>query len=337
MRWLVTGIVAGALLVVAVLGMAGAGTVSADNGPHVAGHGATADSCAACHRAHTGQAEELLTQGQTLLCYSCHGNGATGADTDVEDGQWTGGAGGSLRAGGFTNSRIKAEDPVANQIAASTPEAVSSEHDIDATGVMWGNGATWGSGIGGTLALACGSCHDPHGNGNYRILKPKPGGQGTTDVNVTQTTPTPVYVTTNYLDVSYVSQTGISSWCSQCHTRYKAASAGLSDAAETIFKYRHESDGASATGGASNPYNDGNASCVRCHVAHGTNAVTYGPATSTPGPTQTPGGPTATPTPTVDPGYSSQVPWPGGTPASGENSRLLRMDNRGICQKCHNK
>jgi predicted CXXCH cytochrome family protein len=336
MRWLVTGIIAGALLVLAVIGMAGAGTVSADNGPHVAGHGVVADSCAACHRAHTGQAEELLTQAQTSLCYSCHGNGATGADTDVEDGQWTGGAGGALRAGGFSNSRIKAEDPVANQIAASTPEAVSSQHGDDSPSVMWGNG-TFGSGIGGTLTLQCGSCHDPHGNGKYRILKPKPGGQGTTDVSVAQATPTISYTTTNYLNVSYVDQGEISEWCSQCHTRYEAASAGLSDGSETIFKYRHESDGAGATGGTGDPYNDGTASCVRCHAAHGTNAVTYLVPTDTPGPTVTPGGPTVTPTPQGDAGFSAAVAWPGGTPASGENRRLLKMDNRGICQKCHNK
>jgi mono/diheme cytochrome c family protein len=41
---------------------------------------------------------------------------------------------------------------------------------------MWGNGAISATVNAGKAAvtLECGSCHDPHGNGNYRILKPVP-------------------------------------------------------------------------------------------------------------------------------------------------------------------
>ena len=31
-----------------------------------------------------------------------------------------------------------------------------------------------GSGAGATVALECGNCHNPHGNANYRILRPQP-------------------------------------------------------------------------------------------------------------------------------------------------------------------
>lgn len=64
--------------------------VLADGGPHVKSVNSgtsslTADSCAGCHRAHTAQGEYLLAaQNEEALCLSCHGNGGTGATTDVE-------------------------------------------------------------------------------------------------------------------------------------------------------------------------------------------------------------------------------------------------------------
>src|SRR5665647_3991300 len=72
-----------ALLVVgcAILLLLGAVTASADNGPHMAGAGPIADTCAGCHRAHTAQASYLLRQSQPGLCFTCHGTSATGANT----------------------------------------------------------------------------------------------------------------------------------------------------------------------------------------------------------------------------------------------------------------
>src|SRR5262245_39479195 len=68
----------------------------AANGPHVttatnapttgvriadAGQG----RCASCHRAHTAQAAYLLNAtSEESLCYTCHGDGGTGATTDVQ-------------------------------------------------------------------------------------------------------------------------------------------------------------------------------------------------------------------------------------------------------------
>ncbi len=40
-------------------------------------------------------------------------------------------------------------------------------------GIAWGNGAN-GSGAGPAVTLGCASCHNPHGNGKYRILNPIP-------------------------------------------------------------------------------------------------------------------------------------------------------------------
>ncbi len=76
----------------------GAVPAYADNGPHVstatntpttgvkitdAGQG----RCASCHRAHTARAAYLLNAtSEESLCYSCHGDGGTGATTDVQSG-----------------------------------------------------------------------------------------------------------------------------------------------------------------------------------------------------------------------------------------------------------
>ena len=184
--------------------MGGVGPAQADNGPHsipIQGVGTTgvvianvgASRCASCHRAHTAKAEYLLKQAQPDLCYSCHGSSVPGSSTDVVNGN--DGGPGALRGGGFANAKIDSgaatKDmsgtvasygiPSVNQkipvLASGTVS--SSKHQIDGVtaGTAWGNGAT-GSGIGKSLTLECGSCHDPHGNGNYRILKPIPNDSG---------------------------------------------------------------------------------------------------------------------------------------------------------------
>jgi predicted CXXCH cytochrome family protein len=184
-----------------VITMGGVGSASADNGPHsipMAKAGATgviianmgADLCANCHRAHTAKTNTLTMLAQPAICLNCHDS--LGGALDVTSGTQAGV--GALRGGGFTTARIGSgsaskamglADPATGRIATSaqtipalasgTP--VTSSHQIDGTtsGTMWGNGTT---GIGqSAVTLECGSCHDPHGNGNYRILKPSPTGQ----------------------------------------------------------------------------------------------------------------------------------------------------------------
>ena len=48
-------------------------------------------------------------------------------------------------------------------------------------GIAWGNGAL-NSGAGPAVSLGCASCHNPHGNGQYRILNPIPSATGLTAV-----------------------------------------------------------------------------------------------------------------------------------------------------------
>ena len=180
----------------------------ADGGPHVSAinngtTNLTADSCAGCHRAHTAQGEYLLKAAdENSLCLSCHGTASTGATTDVMTGvqyalasglRDTGTQIGALRNGGFDQARVDT-DSLARityyrtasdlsqrpTVRAGTAVDVTSAHlaltenGIVPKDVAWGNGAA-GSGAGPTgVELACVSCHNPHGNGQYRILNTLP-------------------------------------------------------------------------------------------------------------------------------------------------------------------
>jgi predicted CXXCH cytochrome family protein len=178
----------------------------ADGGPHVASANSgvsslTADGCAGCHRAHTAQGPLLLiATSEEELCLSCHGSAGTGATTDVMtgvqyriavDGTRTGTVLGALRGGGFDQARIG--DPfryaIDNgsggvsrkgkiQVASSGANVTSAhlgmaENGLDQPGILWGNGSN-GSGAGPAVSIGCASCHNPHGNGAYRILNPIP-------------------------------------------------------------------------------------------------------------------------------------------------------------------
>ena len=183
----------------------------ADGGPHVAAANSgvstlTADNCAGCHRAHTAQGSMLLTAPtDEELCLTCHGAAGTGATTDVMTGvQYAVGTTtvrgttqlGALRGGGFDQARIDAGN-VARlaylrsatdvsqrpKVGVGAPESVSSVHipmpenGNVLPGIAWGNGAA-GSGAGPAATVSCASCHNPHGNGQFRILNKIPTATG---------------------------------------------------------------------------------------------------------------------------------------------------------------
>lgn len=294
----------------------------ADNGPHVKGAGLTPDSCASCHRAHTAKTPYLLKESQTALCYTCHGSSGTGSSEDVVDGVGWSGAGrtgskGALRGGGFEYALIDSGNPSGNGYVGEIPvrgsgAPVTSTHSVNESAQMaWGNGPISSeTSYGTTIDLTCGSCHDPHGNGNYRILRPIPVESGATTGVTIPDASTKVYTTENYWEVDdehapeFIEK--VSEWCATCHTRYLAGSkSARTDSGDAVFKYRHRTNFAS----------QGSPTCVQCHVAHGSNASMGS--------------------------YSSAVRNPDGSVAvgteAGADSRLLRIDNRGVCQMCHNK
>ena len=260
--------------------------------------------------------------GRRLLCYTCHGSAATGATTDVEDGVGysgsgrSGGTAGALRGGGFSYALIGSNTPSGNGYLGEVPvrsagAAATSTHSVDESEQMaWGNGAISGTAdYGNVIPLRCGSCHDPHGNGNYRILRPmpkdavvRPGTAG--DVMIPDTA-TKVYTTDNYWQVEDVNAPGfianISAWCATCHTRYLAPPKAPAPTAAM-------------------PSSPTATAPTRRRRAR----PTASSATSRTAPTRA-WGPTrpASPTPTAA--------------SAGADSRLLRIDNRGVCQMCHDK
>jgi predicted CXXCH cytochrome family protein len=387
---LIIGIVAGIMIAfLAGLGSTGTQTASADAGPHVAtGSDATPDKCASCHRIHTGENEYLLKEAGSVedFCYSCHGNGGPGSDLAVQEGTFYGEPdpagipyGGKtastvrgLRGGGFEEARYDTDDPSQSVSGAPTPtpsvvvsigvlaakEAVNSRHNVDGTaGTMWGNGAVGTLGAGPSATLECTSCHDPHGNGNYRILRSIPTGSGGGGYAIPDTYGKTAigYTTGNYFtmfqdiagdgspDATPVRYAGTAAppagasilvdtakWCSQCHTRYlarggqtvpPASDTSRVDSGDVIYTYRHTSAGWSVTNPTPAPtgspqatpsvsYN--NRACITCHSSHGSNAVMPG-------------------------AYSSSVEYPDGSVpvAPDDRASMLKMNNRGMCRKCH--
>ncbi len=354
--------------------------VLADGGPHVSSinngsSGITADSCAGCHRAHTAQGPMLLqAESEEALCLTCHGTTGTGATTDVENGiQYTlasvrgGTILGALRGGGFLEARMGTSDAArltyqrtttatsqrTKVPALASGQAVTSAHidlaaGVTSTGIAWGNGAISATpNAGAALDLSCGSCHNPHGNGNYRILNSIPTGDGTgpfveptTGITVTDATLPPAGDTRNYTviqvpgpayllvasqvvsggypiesgdyfhrRVPWNSTTGTSdapnglatfnsqmtSWCTTCHSRYYSDDPTV-PSGDATFMYRHDTIS--------------NRACTTCHVAHGSNAQMSGV-------------------------YSATMPYPDGSVPATADSRLLKIDNRGTCQACH--
>ena len=314
----------------------------ADGGPH-GSYTASTDACAGCHRTHTATTANLLTSAETALCLTCHGSGATGAETDVADGIYKGTTQGvqnaGLNGGGFVSAK---QDTGLTGTATSGP--VTSIHMVQgmpgysSTAMMWGAGPanSSGPGIAGTgFDLYCTSCHDPHGSPNYRMLR--------TDINGVTVKVTPTddsaksYTTPTYYKSAGSGQWEISTFCAACHTRYMTTTSGSGETASSdfIYKFEHRIDAPSGAvvGGITYSFpsnlalpvstvNGGPPStspdnrsmvCLTCHVAHGTKA-TMGTS-------------------------SGAVPWPGGATSPNGNARssLLRLDNRGICENCHGK
>jgi predicted CXXCH cytochrome family protein len=369
---LLVGVVVGvAVALLTVLGNGG-GTALADGGPHVVETGATPDKCAACHRIHTGENEFLLKDAGTIedFCFSCHGNGGPGSDLAVQEGTFYGGTtpgapyGGKtasttvgLRAGGFDTARINTTDPTASVAnttpppttvpvigVLATPETVNSRHTLETLTTLWGNGAIGTVGAGPSYTLECTSCHDPHGNGNYRILRTIPTGSGGAGYTIPDTYPkTPTdYTVDNYGKMQFGALPAnlpagstpapgasilvdTSAWCAQCHTRYLAArraalpaDASRVDSGDVIYTFRHTSAGWGNSSAIPPVASFNNRACITCHATHGSNA-------------QMPGGATGTT-------YSSTVPWPDGSlvnPNDTQRASMLKMDNRGMCRKCH--
>ncbi|VAW42517.1 hypothetical protein MNBD_CHLOROFLEXI01-1457 [hydrothermal vent metagenome] len=308
--------------------------VSANGGPH-GGYTATTDACAGCHRTHTAPGPRLLLADSTYdLCVTCHGSAGAGANTNVDDGFYLssrddapGGADGNVGAGNTPDNAPLLGGGFLNYQGT----AVTSIHDADGTtAAAWGNDVDRGVTADLTEGnLSCASCHDPHGSSNYRILKEEINGN-----------PVVVQQVDEGAAKDYDTEqwgTGMSSVCAACHDAYHVTTSG--SGSDSVYLatggYTHAVDMNYSYGGTNtNPelgWTDefGNGPnylplaesgindrvvCSTCHLSHGTAAEATGFADGA-----------------YDPPFGTVGPIPSG------DSALLRLDNRGVCEVCHQK
>ena len=298
------------LVLALALAFSGYQMASANGGPH-GGYTATTDACAGCHRAHTASGARLLVAADTYsLCMTCHGSAGTGADTNVEDGYFL-----STRSASTEGEANTADNSplLGGGFAFYQGNATTSTHDATgATAAAWGNGVARGSTANLTGGnLTCASCHDPHGSNNYRIIKETINGVA---VSVAQVDEGPA--NKDYDNEQWGA--GMSNVCAACHSDYHKTAAGQGSTLDGA-SYTHRIDmpytyGANANhetvgmGGFTLPLAESGTNntvvCETCHLPHGTSATMAGFAS-------------------------------GAGPAG--DSALLRLDNRGVCEVCHQK
>jgi len=313
-------------VVALILAFMTAGLVQGYGGPHGGGYDATTDACAGCHRAHTATDSGLLMESSYALCMSCHGSTATGANTNVEDGYY-----------------LSSRDDVYDDGAANTPDyaallgggfvnyqgdAVTSIHSPYGTETAaWGNGVARGSLADLVDALNCASCHDPHGSPNYRIINEEINGVSVYVAQVDEGAAKD-YDTEQW-------GAGTSSVCAACHGAYHVTrpnsgsdndndGTGNLDYGGDISTFAHRVDMSYMYRSNDNPETIGLDGytlplaqsgsgdlvvCMTCHLPHGASTTMAGTADG--------------------------AGLPGETSAG--DSALLRIDNRGVCQVCHQK
>ena len=364
-----------ACLLASLLLGAAAGTTLADNGPHSTTSNQSnvfgSELCATCHRAHVASSTSITTSPTEALCFSCHGPTATGATTDVVDGELAG-SGRGIRGGGFASALM---DTSLTGAAATRPATSAHLVTPGVTGTMWGSGEL-GSGPGAIdIQLTCLSCHDPHGNGAYRILRQLPSPTATTTPVTVPDEPIKAYSvaspSSRYFGEVYgggdvAAQLALTAWCAGCHTRIDAPSgSGHTASGDPIFNYRHATESTlddpstctichartkTGLGEAADPFGVGPSIahvpvCQACHVAHGS-AAQMGATSSTvlaPGQSRDAGGSSggsspsagtsASPAASAGPSPDATIPPFPAVPLG--QSWLLRLDNRGICAGCH--
>lgn len=328
--------------------------VSADGGVHNFSTTSVTSNCAGCHRAHTGIAPNLLKSTTAWdLCTSCHG---VGAGVDVVDGL-TGAS--SLRGGGFLTATMAIATGTAVTATSTSAHYVLGmpTYTSGITDTVWGIGPLNPNPNPGlaNYALQCSTCHDPHGKAGaghtatYRILRcdftkdaalvgagvvegncvPDTTGSHNYAVNsaYSSTLGAAVYYGQRYSSTDNgtdnTNMDDMSKWCSSCHTRIHtsdnlnggASGPGRTSSGDVIYNYRH------ITTGTSVEYNFGTGSgasgtpgCMTCHVSHGSDVVMTSNSAKT-------------------------VPMPGTAEGGGQylDTSLLRLNQRGVCEACHNK
>jgi predicted CXXCH cytochrome family protein len=197
----------------------------------------------------------LRSDAAQTLCLSCH-DGASGSAPDV--------------MGTVTYVSESAAGPFANTggLRVSTAHNLNQAPEVPPGGTK-------------PMVLTCTTCHDPHGNANYRNLRPDPAvaGTGSSSVVAQQATlptgnnPAAVYVLSNIIYKS-----GTSLWCQNCHGAPLEGSDHPDDkpifgaitasytrwASVTLPRVPVHSPSDSIV-----PSTDDRVVCISCHKAHG--------------------------------------------------------------------
>ncbi len=215
------------LAAVPVFADGGPHVAAINNGTGNGGATLAADSCAGCHRAHTAQGEFLLKDsGGIATCTSCHGASAAWvprptsrtasstcsartpfvirarrSGTSAAVASSPPGSGPARPTAWRTSSGTSVRQNAKVPVRTAGSQAVTSAHLPNtggvieaADGVAWGNGPDSATAYAGPeVDVECTTCHNPHGNGAYRILNPIPDPAATgTDVFVPAAAAAPV-------------------------------------------------------------------------------------------------------------------------------------------------
>lgn len=281
--------------------------------PARAFHDGGVASCGGCHVMHESEDGQLVVAGEDLLdassptevCLSCHAtaNGAVLGPGPFSPGpEYGGGNFAFLLEDNLNDAPDGATRPIGGHAAG---------HNVVAPGAGLVAETRWTTAPGGSFpsaALGCTSCHDPHGNDNFRMLygvgevqggvawfnAPAPTAEG---VDLGGSVEAPANHT------AY--QDGWSRWCGNCHdpryhqlgssgfdhpvdrglgssiaTRYgeylgDANPAGGSTATAYLpeVPFEDRSQSVSSTAG---PFPGSRVSCVSCHRAHATSGPEAG-------------------------------------------------------------
>ena len=166
---------------------------STTNGPH-GSYTTDTETCAFCHSSHSSIEKKLNVASGTQICVQCH----DGSQTNF-----------AVVSGTFWNGEKMVPSPGGG---FDYYMGFTSTHNVDQSSYPPG-----GDNV--SISLTCSSCHDPHGNGNYLILRSSVNGVNNLTVDTIVYGPgTNLPTASGNRSITYVS--GISAFCSACHKDY---------------------------------------------------------------------------------------------------------------------
>lgn len=274
--------------------------------------------CAGCHTMHNsengalidpnspGGNEYLLRDASASdVCLTCHGSstsrGVWGTSPTTPLNQHGGGDFIFLTEDNVNDGHGGASSPIPGRAAGHNVIAPSKSSGVDPV-LAQAPGGTYPS-----AALGCTSCHDPHGNMNFRLLY----GAGHVEAgnwNFANAAPVAQGITlsssaveSNTNHTAY--QSGMSAWCANCHGDYHANNTDLvhpsgenlgGSVAQTYNLYNGTAnqtggnpataylaavpfeDPTAATNSTAGPTASSKVSCISCHRAHASSAANIG-------------------------------------------------------------